>query len=197
MRKRRSIVIVLACLLLLGFVREVRAATPTPTQAVTSSSSPAAEIGTETVRTMTVEYTLPYPGILPTHPLFVLKMARDWIFEQLITDPLRKTEFYILQSDKRIAMAITFMQNVQPEEAGSAVVDAKDFMKKAADQAMIIKDQGQEIPGHITDRFERAIAKHIEVVSAFSSQVEPTAGATFRESLAAYQSLQSDIEAYK
>ncbi len=53
-----------------------------------------------------VEYNLPYPGILPDHPLYFLKQLRDKILDFLITDPVKKAEFYILQADKRLSMGI-------------------------------------------------------------------------------------------
>jgi hypothetical protein len=139
-----------------------------------------------------VEYILPYPGILPDHPLFTLKMLRDWIIERLITDPLRKSEFYILQSDKRMAMAIAFMEKSKPEGAVATTVDAQSFMAKAVAEATGYKQTGIAIPGHIIDRFERAIAKHIATITQFASGGEETHRASFRASLEGYQTIASE-----
>src|SRR3989344_6947435 len=49
-----------------------------------------------------IEYYLAYPGILPDHPLYKLKVLRDKITPLLIQDPLKKADFYLLQSDKGI-----------------------------------------------------------------------------------------------
>lgn len=199
MIKLRSAGIFLVLLLLFGMARTTWAATPVPTKAASVSSSPAAqakEEGNET-EVMAVEYTLPYPGILSNHPLFPLKMVRDWIFERLITDPMRKTEFYILQADKRLAMAIAFMSSVQQEEAVVAVDDAREFMQKAVTTAQSARSAGQEIPGHIMDRFERSTAKHMEVVEGFASQAEEMQSAAFRESITAFETLQNAAAALK
>src|SRR5438105_4293482 len=50
------------------------------------------------------DYKLPYPGILPDNPLYFIKTARDRLVGFLISDPVRKAEFDVLQADKRIGM---------------------------------------------------------------------------------------------
>src|SRR3989304_6415715 len=51
-----------------------------------------------------IVYQLPYPGILPDHPLYTLKAVRDRIQVFLTRDNLKKAEIYLLYSDKRLAM---------------------------------------------------------------------------------------------
>lgn len=43
---------------------------------------------------------LPYPGMLSTHPLYFLKKIRDKILEQFITDPNKRMEYYLFESEK-------------------------------------------------------------------------------------------------
>ena len=75
-------------------VQPVLAATTVTSKTVTQQTATQAgnvQMTTET----TVKYELPYPGILPDNPLYFLKQIRDWIMERLITDPLKKIEFYM------------------------------------------------------------------------------------------------------
>lgn len=51
-------------------------------------------------------YELPYPGLLPDHPLYFLKMIRDRFISFSIQDPIKKAEFDILQADKRLNAGI-------------------------------------------------------------------------------------------
>lgn len=53
----------------------------------------------------TVDYQLPYPGLLPDSPLYFLKVIRDKIINFLISDSLKKAEFDLLESDKRFNAA--------------------------------------------------------------------------------------------
>ena len=50
-------------------------------------------------------YELPYPGILPDHPLYFFKVVRDKIWAFSTRDNLKKVDIYILFSDKRAKMA--------------------------------------------------------------------------------------------
>lgn len=56
----------------------------------------------ESVQSTIIKYDLAYPGILPDNPLYKLKVIRDKITAVLITDPYKKTDFYLLQTDKGI-----------------------------------------------------------------------------------------------
>lgn len=49
-----------------------------------------------------IQYDLAYPGILPDNSLYKLKVLRDKISLFLISDPLKKIDFYLLQTDKGI-----------------------------------------------------------------------------------------------
>ena len=48
-------------------------------------------------------YLLPYPGILPNHPLYWSKMIRDRIQLMTTTDPTQKMQLLLLFADKRLA----------------------------------------------------------------------------------------------
>ncbi len=65
-------------------------------QEATSSGQPTATMSS------TIQYTLPYPRILPDNPLYFIKALRDEIVGFLIIDPVKKFQFYLLNSDKRV-----------------------------------------------------------------------------------------------
>src|SRR3989344_4901084 len=52
-----------------------------------------------------VNYELVYPGILPDNPLYFIKAGRDRLVAFLINDSLKRAEFNLLTSDKRIYSA--------------------------------------------------------------------------------------------
>ncbi|MCR4263814.1 MAG: DUF5667 domain-containing protein [Candidatus Roizmanbacteria bacterium] len=54
----------------------------------------------ESTESASVEYTLAYPGMLPGHPLYKLKVARDKLQAYLISSPAKKVQFYLKQADK-------------------------------------------------------------------------------------------------
>jgi hypothetical protein len=64
-----------------------------------------------------VNYTLPYPGILPDHPLYFVKQLRDTVLSLLISNPVRKVKFYILMADKHLSMGVVLKEKGKPELA--------------------------------------------------------------------------------
>ena len=53
----------------------------------------------------TIDYPLPYPGILPDNPLYFMKALRDKVVSFFISDPLKKAEFDLLMADVRLNAA--------------------------------------------------------------------------------------------
>lgn len=53
---------------------------------------------------------LPYPGLLSDHPLYIVKKIRDKILELFISQPDRRLEYYIFESNKYFAEMLMQMQ---------------------------------------------------------------------------------------
>ncbi|HCM82552.1 MAG: hypothetical protein UT57_C0026G0004 [Microgenomates group bacterium GW2011_GWC1_39_7] len=121
-----------------------------------------------------VEYTLPYPGILPDHPLYFLKRLRDTILERLITDPIRKAEFYVLQSDKRLQMGIMLTDGGKGNLGESTISKAEKYMEQAAVGLSAYKKSGGIVPPYVVERLEKATAKHKEVMTDLLEKVQET-----------------------
>ena len=112
-----------------------------------------------------VEYALPYPGVLPDYPLYRLKRLRDYILEQIIVEPVKKGEFYILQGDKRLHMSLFLIASGKRELAETTTSKAEKYMEKAMDILMSHKKTGASIPVYIIEHMQIALAKHEEVIS--------------------------------
>jgi len=138
---------------------------PLATAAVdTSPQTNKTVIQSEEAGTPKVEYNLPYPGIGPDHPLYVLKAARDWLLDKLIVDPVRKVEFYILQGDKRLQMGINLIVKNKNTLAEQVVSKGEKYQVKAVAALAALKKSGTLIPGYLLDRLENSLAKHVEVL---------------------------------
>jgi hypothetical protein len=111
-----------------------------------------------------VEYTLPYPGILADNPLYFIKNLRDKIMELLIGDPVKKIEFYILQSDKDVNASIFLAAKAKGTLALDAVTRANKTMGSAVTLAESLKSQGRELPAYVVEQLQKSLAKHEEVV---------------------------------
>lgn len=134
-----------------------------------AASVPAAMIK-ETEASVAEEYILPYPGILPDHPLYILKKLRDRIMEKLIADPVRKMEFYTLQADKYIQMGVFLAAKNNESLVVPTMTSGEGFMQTAVDKATSLKQEGRDVPPYIVEKFTKALIKHNAVVSDLMSQ---------------------------
>lgn len=114
--------------------------------------------------TTKIDYALPYPGILPDHPLYFMKRVRDAILEVLIMEPIRKSEFYILQGDKRLEMGIMLVEQKKFALAETTVSKAEKYMEKAVLGLMTYKTSGGVIAPYVIEHVQKALAKHMEVL---------------------------------
>ena len=126
------------------------------------------------------DYTLPYPGILPNHPLYFIKKIRDQIIEMLVVDPLRKSEFYLLQSDKLLSAAVLLEQNGTIPVAQASLDESSTRMTMAVGQLTTLKQSGRDVPAGSIDRMGQALQKHLEVLDdvAAKKTVDTTAART-------------------
>lgn len=114
-----------------------------------------------------IMYVLPYPGILPTHPLYILKSLRDKIIEFLITDPLNKAEFHILQADKKLNMGITLKESKKDQEAARAFADSLALRLQVVTLLENYGKNGKVVPGHVGEKLALSLFKHEEVLQNF------------------------------
>lgn len=115
--------------------------------------------------TMTkTEYFLPYPGILPDHPLYMLKRVRDRILDFLIVDPMRKAEFYILQADKHIGMGTLLIEKGKGELGKQMINEGEQYFPKTLAILIQAKQNGKDFPDYLIERLTKSLAKHEEVL---------------------------------
>lgn len=134
---------------------------PMPTTSLTPSPVPEA-----------VQYQLPYPGILPGSPLYSIKMIRDRIMEILISDPVKKANFYLLQADKRTASALMLYEKNDDKMAETTLTKAQKYLEKSLIKAQEAKNSGKDV-GDIFARIKDSSAKQkqeLEIISGKSKE---------------------------
>jgi len=131
----------------------------TPTIAFADNSSGSAMVSPTPVQSN--NYTLPYPGILPDNPLYLLKVIRDQIITFFITDPFKKSEFFLLQSDKRIASSWYLLEKGSKEYdlAYTTLSKSNNYLNQAVQQARNAATSGESTSALVGD-LKDAIVKH-------------------------------------
>ncbi len=131
---------------------------PMPTTSLTPSPIPT-----------TVEYQLPYPGILPGSPLYSIKMIRDRIVEFLTTDSVKKANFYLLQADKRTASALMLYEKGDDKMAETTLTKAQKYLEKSLVKAQEAKNSGKDV-GDIFARIKDSSTKQKQEIENLSGK---------------------------
>lgn len=114
--------------------------------------------------TPTLEYAFPYPGILPDHPLYFLKAARDRILLFFTYDHVKRTNLNLLLADKRLVMGQLLSEKGNTDLSTSTFSKAEKYLLSATLELGILKKQNSLPPG-LADKVELAAKKHEEVIS--------------------------------
>ena len=144
-----------------------------------------------------LEYLLPFPGILPDHPLYFLKQIRDGILDRLIVDPLRKAEFHVLQADKRLNMGRMLVENGKGTLAEQVISKGENYLERAVSELSEFKSTGRAVPASLIDRLMRSTEKHVEVLNELVLKTEGEIKAGLTGSVEFVKKVQGKIEKLK
>ena len=136
-----------------------------------------------------VSYELPYPGLLPDSPLYFLKIIRDKTVGFLISDPLRKAEFDLLQADKRLNAGIYLFNKGKTSLAISTVSKAENYFTQALDEMGDAKMQGRNID-EMKGKLRNALEKHKQELEYIAQKVS----ANFKQSFEKEQKRVTDFD---
>jgi len=110
-----------------------------------------------------VEYELPYPGLLPDNPLYYLKAIRDNVLKLIITDPLKKAEFDLLQSDKRLGASKMLLVKGKTDLSTTTLSKSGNYFDDAISQIQIARKQGKDIKP-LLEKLLTSSKKHQQVI---------------------------------
>jgi len=134
-----------------------------PTAAVLAAASPIPAI----------DYTLPYPGrILPDSILWYLKAARDRVQYLITTDPLKKADFALLYSDKRLGSSLVLFQNRKPDIAVTTLAKGEKYLEEAVKNEILARKDGMNTNDFLI-RLANASLKHRQVIEEMIMPLAP------------------------
>jgi len=118
-----------------------------------------------------IVYDLPYPGILPDHPLYFVKAIRDQINLFFTREYQKKAETYLLYSDKRVAASVLLLENGKEKAALDTLAKGEKYFFKIPFLINQAKKQGQSFPKELVQKIKTANEKHAEVIDDFLKKV--------------------------
>lgn len=131
-------------------------------------------------KALAVDYSLPWPGILPDNRLYKLKVLRNKIIERMIISPVKKVEFDLLMADKTIYASKLLVDKGE-------IVLAKDTALKGENYySMLVQDynnallKGRKIPSSLDNKITLAAIRHQEIFKKLESMVHGEDKKTFQ-----------------
>jgi len=129
-----------------------------------------------------VDYFLAYPGILPDHFLYPLKMIRDRIWLFLTWDALKKAEVLLLFADKRLGAGKALVEGGQEQLGITTLTKAEKYLERAILQAEAAKEKKKNT-GFFYEKLEKATLKHEEIITSLLEKVSDQSKSTLEEIL--------------
>ena len=118
-----------------------------------------------------VEYILPYPGILPDHPLYFIKKLRDETLLFFNRSPQKKVNILLLLADKKLVMGQMLLEEQKKEIAVMVLTEAENHFIKLIPFLIDMKDENT-LPVNIIDKVELSIKKHKEIIDGLKSNMQ-------------------------
>ena len=131
---------------------------------LSSMSTLAQEEASEASSSQEIEYTLPFPGILPDHPLYFLKLFRDKVLDFLVQDPIKRIELDLLMADKRLNMGSFLMEKGKPVLAEATVFKGEKYFLKITEELQVVKGQNRGMDQSLLSKIKEASLKHEEII---------------------------------
>lgn len=117
-----------------------------------------------------IDYYLPYPGILPDHPLYSLKAVRDRIWLWLTTDLVRKAQLMTLFADKRLGAGRVLIEGNKISLGLSTLEKGEKYLERAVGQLEEAKKAGKDIK-EVGGGLSLALQKHEEVLTRLGDKL--------------------------
>jgi len=116
------------------------------------------------VQLSSILYPLPFPGILPNHPLYFFKVVRDTLIEKMITSDVKKAEFYILQADKRLQMSLQLSSDKYTSLRETTRNEAFLYREKSFTTLRNAFEKNILVPRYVLEKLLVSTKKHEEVL---------------------------------
>ncbi len=117
-----------------------------------------------------VSYKLPYPGILPNSPLYILKNLRDQTVQLFVLGPVNKSFYALLMADKRTLAGQMLIENNNDSLGAETLVSAEEYYSNAVKEAVLAKKQNLNV-SELAAKLLVASSKHEEILTGASTMV--------------------------
>ncbi len=145
------------------------------------------------VENQEVDYFLAYPGILPDHFFYSLKMIRDRLRLWLTIDPLKKAELFLLYADKRLGAGKVLIEGNKIDLGVSTLTKGEKYLEQANTQIKMAKDKGKNTE-EILGKINQASLKHEEILLGLKVKVGQDFQSIVEQALSYTKQVQENVQ---
>lgn len=146
-------------------------------QSIIETDDPIGSSQTSTVSAVfdnRIDYELPYPGMLPDHPLYLLKELRDRLVKFLINEDLVMAKFDLKYSEKNVYASKMLLEKGKKEIALKTLSNANQALEEAVG---LVNKMRQKNPKSLDIRsflfqFKTSTLKEVEVLNDIKGLVD-------------------------
>lgn len=139
-----------------------------------------------------IEYALPYPGLLPGHPLYPVKQLRDHILLLFARNPAQKCTLLLFLSDKKLAMAMQLWESQKQELAVQTLKESHEHMLEGSTYLVTLKKENT-LPVGLAEKYRTAHKKHEEI---HMTLVKTAPSASIRQRLEHEEAIMNEAKQY-
>lgn len=143
---------------------------------------------------MFVKYDLAYPGILPDSRFYKLKVLRDKISLGLISNPRKKIEFLLLQTDKGILATAMLVDKKKIDLAKETVLKAENNYTMLTYE---LYNLGKKPEESFFKKLQTASLKHQEILESLKKRVSENDAKVFDTVIEFSKRNWNTVEQYK
>lgn len=122
------------------------------------------DAGVISLESKEIEYELPYTGILPDHPLYMLKQARDKVWLFIAREPIKKAELLLHISDKKAAMASLLSQKGAWSKSVEIMLESENDFHMVFEYAARSEEIGAAPTEDFIQKMKLSNQKHRQII---------------------------------
>lgn len=107
-----------------------------------------------------VEYQLPWPGILPDHPLYKAKVLRNKVIAKMIITPVKRVEFDLLMADKTLYAATLLLDKGNSELAKETALKGENYFSLLVSDYGTVLAKKIQMPLRLNEKIDNAYNAH-------------------------------------
>lgn len=129
----------------------------------------------------TTAYQFPWPGILPDHPLYKLKVLRNKIIAKIIYSPVKRVEFDLLMADKTLYASKLLLDKGEGDLAKETALKGENYFSVLVADYARAKQKKEVMPGQLRAHIARAYEAHQHLIDYLGQKAPKADKKTYRD----------------